>query len=131
MVPRQIIYPGELRLDTLFNNRYFIVSQVGTGGFGSVYKARDIHNDGRLVALKQVRLQGLSPQAVIEATTTFEREVSVLSQLDHPYLPSLYEYFQTPEHWYLVMEFIAGKTLEEYLDNAPNKHLLLSEVLDM
>jgi serine/threonine protein kinase len=78
-----------------------------------------------------VRLQGLPPQAVIEATTAFEREVSVLSQLDHPYLPSLYESFQTPEHWYLVMEYIAGETLEEYQDKAPNRRLLLSEVLDM
>jgi len=68
---------------------------------------------------------------MIEATTAFQREVSLLSQLAHPNLPRFYEYFQTPGHWYLVMDFIAGETLEEYQSKAPNRHLLLSEVLDI
>jgi serine/threonine protein kinase len=66
---------------------------------------------------------------MIEATTAFQREVSLLSQLDHPNLPRLYEYFQNPGHWYLVMDFIPGETLEEYQSKAPKRSLLLSEVL--
>ena len=131
MVPQQTFFPVELLLHTLFRNRYFIMSKVGAGGFGSVYKARDIQNGDRLVAIKEVSLLGLHPQAMIEATTAFQREVSVLSQLDHPNLPRLYEYIQTPGHWYLVMDFIAGETLEEYQSKAPNGHLLLSEALDI
>jgi eukaryotic-like serine/threonine-protein kinase len=131
MVLQQTIFPVELLLHTLFRNRYFIMSKVGAGGFGSVYKARDIQNGDRLVAIKEVSLLGLHPQAMIEATTAFQREVSVLSQLDHPNLPHLYEYIQTPGHWYLVMDFIAGETLEEYQSKAPNGHLLLSEALDI
>jgi serine/threonine protein kinase len=131
MVPQQTIFPEELLLHTLFRNRYFIMSKVGAGGFGSVYKARDTQNGDRLVAIKEVSLLGLHPQAMIEATTAFQREVSVLSQLDHPNLPHLYEYIQTPGHWYLVMDFIAGETLEEYQSKAPNGHLLLSEALDI
>jgi eukaryotic-like serine/threonine-protein kinase len=131
MVPQQTFFPEELLLHTLFRNRYFIMSKVGAGGFGSVYKARDIQNGDRLVAIKEVSLLGLHPQAMIEATTAFQREVSVLSQLDHPNLPHLYEYIQTPGHWYLVMDFIAGETLEEYQSKAPNGHLLLSEALDI
>jgi serine/threonine protein kinase len=131
MVPQQPFFPEELLLHTLFRNRYFIVSKVGAGGFGSVYKARDIQSGNRLVAIKEVSLLGLHPQAVIEATTAFQREVSVLSQLDHPNLPRLYEHFQTPGHWYLVMDFIAGETLEQYQSKVPNGCLLLSEVLDI
>ncbi len=131
MVPQQPFFPVELLLHTLFRNRYFIMSQVGAGGFGSVYKARDIQNGDRLVAIKEVSLLGLHPQAMIEATAAFQREVSVLSHLDHPNLPRLYEYFQDPGHWYLVMDFIAGETLEEYQSKVPNKRLLLSEVLDI
>ncbi len=132
MVPQQAFFPVELLLHTLFRNRYFIMSQVGAGGFGSVYKARDIQNGDRLVAIKEVSLLGLHPQAMIEATAAFQREVSVLSQLDHPNLPHLYEYFQDPGHWYLVvMDFIAGETLEEYQSKVPNRRLLLSEVLDI
>src|SRR5260370_963424 len=131
MVPQQAFFPVELLLHTLFRNLYFIMSQVGAGGFGSVYKARDIQNGDRLVAIKEVSLLGLHPQAMIEATAAFQREVSVLSQLDHPNLPHLYEYFQDPGHWYLVMDFIAGETLEEYQSKVPNRRLLLSEVLDI
>jgi len=131
MVPQQPFFPEELLLHTLFRNRYFIVSKVGAGGFGSVYKARDIQSGNRLVAIKEVSLLGLHPQAMIEATTAFQREVSVLSQLDHPNLPRLYEHFQTPGHWYLVMDFIAGETLEQYQSKVPNGCLLLSEVLDI
>src|SRR6266487_548081 len=131
MVSQQSLFPGELLLQTLFRNRYFIVNKVGAGGFGSVYKARDIQSGDRLVAIKEVRLLGLHPQAMLEATATFQREVSVLSHLDHPHLPRLYEHFQTPGHWYLVMDFIAGETLEEYQSKVPNRRLLLSEVLNI
>ena len=131
MVPQQPFFPVELLLHTLFRNRYIIVSKVGSGGFGSVYKATDIQSGDRLVAIKEVSLQGLHPRAIIEVTTAFQREVSVLSQLDHPNLPRLYEHFQNPDHWYLVMDFIAGETLEQYQSKAPNGRLLLSEVLDI
>jgi serine/threonine protein kinase len=131
MVSQQAFFPAELPPHALFRNRYFIMSKVGAGGFCSVYKATDIQSGDRLVAIKEVSLLGLHPQAMLEATTTFQREVSVLSQLDHPHLPRVYEDFQTPGHWYLVMDFIEGETLEQYQSKAPNRGLLLSEVLDI
>src|SRR6266496_4111010 len=131
MAQQQPFFPQELLLHTLLRNRYFILSEFGAGGFGWVYKARDIQSGDRLVAIKEVRLLGLHPKAMLEATTAFQREASVLSQLDHPNLPRLYEHFQNPGHWYLVMDFIAGETLEQYQSKPPNRHLLLSEVLDI
>src|SRR5437588_2267974 len=131
MVQQQPFFHGELLLHTLFQERYFIMSKVGAGGFGSVYKAMDRQSEDRLVAIKEVRLLGLHPQAMIEATSAFQREVSVLSHLDHPHLPRLFEHFQTPGHWYLIMDFIAGETLEEYQSKEPNRRLLLSEVLNI
>src|SRR5712691_5825956 len=100
MVQQQPFFHGQLLLHTLFQERYSIMSKVGAGGFGSVYKAADRQSGDRLVAIKEVRLMGLHPQAMIDATTAFQREVSVLAQLDHPNLPRLYEYFQTPRQWY-------------------------------
>jgi len=110
---------------------YFIISKVGEGGFGSVYKAVDKQSGDRLVAIKEVSLLGLYPQAMIEATNAFQREASLLAQLNHPNLPRFYDYFQTPGHWYLIMDFIEGEILEEYQGKVPNGRLLLSEVLDI
>src|SRR6266566_5368083 len=128
MVPQQASDPAELLPHTLFRDRYYIIGEVGAGGFGSVYKATDTQSGDRLVAIKEVKLIGLHPQAMVEATNAFEREVSLLSQLDHPNLPHVYEHFRCPGHWYLVMDFIVGETLEEYQSKAPKGHLLLSEV---
>ncbi len=131
MASPQPFSSAELPIQALFRDRYFIMHKIGSGGFGSVYKATDTQCGGRLVALKEVCLRGLHSQAIIEATITFQREASMLSQLDHPHLPHLYDHFQHLESWYLVMDFIAGQTLEEYQEQVPNRRLLLSEVLDI
>jgi serine/threonine protein kinase len=131
MASQQSFSSVELQLQALFRDRYFILNKIGAGGFGLVYKATDVQCGNRFVAIKEVCLLGLHLQTVIEATTAFQREVDLLSQLDHPHLPCLYEYFQHHESWYLVMEFIAGETLEQYQEKALNRRLLLSEVLDI
>jgi serine/threonine protein kinase len=47
------------------------------------------------------------------------------------HLPHIYEHFTDPEHWYLVMDFIAGETLDEYLAGTKGKHLPVAEVVDI
>ncbi len=106
----------EQGMPTLLEGRYQILKEVGTGGFGAVYKAVDTKFDNRTVAIKEIRLQGLKPNEIIDATDTFNREVNILSDLRHPNLPRVYNHFTAPEHWYLVMDFIEGQTLETYLD---------------
>ncbi len=106
---------GGAQSGTLLHERYEILSEIGAGGFGAVYKARDMHQDGRLIALKQINLHGLSPQQIIEATDAFNREADILSTLRHPMLPRIFDRFSDPQHWYLVMSLIEGQTLEEYL----------------
>ncbi|SRR5216684_232459 len=122
---------AQIAVNTLFKDRYQIISKIGAGGFGSVYKATDIHSKDHIFAIKEVSLRGLRPQAVIEATETFQKEVSLLSQLKHPNLPRLYDTFNEPEHWYMVMDFIEGETLEKYQERAQDRRLLLSEVFQI
>ncbi|HEY4383744.1 MAG TPA: serine/threonine-protein kinase, partial [Ktedonobacteraceae bacterium] len=99
----------------LLHGRYRLLHQLGSGGYGAVYKAVDVLAGEYPVALKIISLRGLKPQDVIDATDTFHRELNILSELRHRSLPCLYEHFTDKEHWYLVMEFIEGETLENLL----------------
>ena len=127
---RDAALDSRLAAGSLLQDRYKIVQEVGTGGFGSVYRASDTLFGNRMVAIKEIRLQGLKPNEVIDATDTFNREASILSELRHPNLPRIYDSFTAPEHWYLVMDFIDGETLETYLDKIGGR-LLPDEVLEI
>jgi serine/threonine protein kinase len=63
-----------------------------------------------------------SPQESAEATEHFQQEVFLLARLKHPNLPSIYDYFPEGGRWYVVMDFIEGETLEDYLTRAGNGH---------
>jgi oligopeptide transport system substrate-binding protein len=119
--------PGDL-----LHGRYRIINQVGAGGYGAVYRALDTRDDDKLVAIKAIHLRGLKPQEAIEATDTFNREVSLLTGLAHPNLPRVYDHFTDVAHWFLVMDFIEGETLEDYIRHTTKTgQLPLSEVLEI
>src|SRR5438105_3997075 len=124
-------YTGLLVANSLLHGRYCIISQVGKGGFGAVYKAEDSLLGNRLVAIKEMSQSGLSPHEVATATDAFKREALLLASLSHPGLPHIYDQFFEDGHWYLVMDFIEGETFDEYLHKAVARRLLLEEVLDI
>ncbi|MBO0781426.1 MAG: serine/threonine protein kinase [Ktedonobacteraceae bacterium] len=115
---RPLALPGAGNDESL---RYHIVRQIGEGGYGAVYEARDTFYNNHRVAIKSINLAGLNATEVIEATDGFNREVKLLSGLRHPHLPRVYDHFTDPEHWYLVMDYIDGETLETYLEHSRNQ----------
>jgi Tol biopolymer transport system component len=117
--------------EVLLKQRYRVLDLVGQGGFGAVYKAEDTQFGNRLVAVKTINLSMLTAQQAIEATDAFNREVLLLSGLTHPNLPRIYDHFTDKEHWYLVLDFIEGETLEQYLEKTQDGRLPREEVLDI
>src|SRR5712672_1740234 len=86
---------------------YEILSPLGAGGMGEVYRARDTRL-GRDVAVK-VLPQHLSSNAEVRAR--FEREAKTVSSLNHPHICTLYDVGREGETDYLVMELVEGETL--------------------
>jgi serine/threonine protein kinase len=122
---------GVLRPGMLFLQRYRILEQVGEGGFGVIYKAEDLDEHCRSVAIKQINLRLLSPQKMIEATDSYNREVKYLSRLKHDHIPRIFDHFTDPNHWYLVMEYIKGETLEDKLKKAHHGRFSTQQVFDI
>ncbi len=90
---------------------YEILSPLGAGGMGEVYRARDTRLE-RTVAIKV-----LSPQlsASPESRQRFEREARTISQLSHPHICALYDVGHQDGTDYLVMEYLEGETLGDRL----------------
>jgi serine/threonine protein kinase len=124
--PAPVTRPGP---GALLRARYHLRKEVGQGGFASVYQARDRQQHNRLVAIKQIDLSHLRPHEVIDATDSFNREVTLLSNLKHRSLPRIYEHFTEGNCWYLVMEYIQGHTLEEALKSALRGHFSLRKTI--
>jgi tetratricopeptide (TPR) repeat protein/ribosomal protein L40E len=121
---------GALPEQTLLNGRYQLVARIGQGGMGAVYKALDTRFESRPVAIKEMSRAGLSVANIKEAEDAFEREAHLLASLLHPNLPRIYDNFTESERSYLVMDFIEGQTLEDYLEKKGGGPLPLEQVLD-
>ncbi len=95
---------------------YEIVSAVGAGGMGEVYRARDTRLE-REVAVKVLSRDLTSSQIARER---FQREARAIAALHHPHICAIYDVGETPEHQaFIVMEFLQGETLEVRLRKGP------------
>jgi len=94
---------------------YEILSPLGAGGMGEVYKARDTRLD-RTVAVKVLPTHLSSSP---EVRQRFEREAKTISQLSHPHICSLHDVGSQDGVEYLVMEYLEGETLSDRLARGP------------
>ena len=87
---------------------YEIISLLGAGGMGEVYKAQDVRLD-RTVAIKVL------PSTDRHLQQRFEREAWAISALDHPHICTLYDVLQENGANFLIMQYVEGETLAERL----------------
>ncbi|MHB2020786.1 MAG: protein kinase domain-containing protein [Candidatus Xenobia bacterium] len=108
-----------LQKDVVLQGRYVIEESLGRGGMGTVYLARDLTLGGKKVAIKQMVVSIPDPDERERAAQQFEREARLLASLDHPGLVDVTHYFEEGGNHYLVMAYIQGQTLKEYLASLP------------
>jgi serine/threonine protein kinase len=94
---------------------YEILSAIGAGGMGEVYKARDTRLD-RIVAIKVLPAH-LADRA--ELRERFDREAKTIASLNHPHICALYDTGHQDDIDFLVMEYIEGETLSQRLVKGP------------
>lgn len=105
-----------LQLGDILQNRYQIVELLGQGGFGRTYLAKDSQLNDRLCAIKEIPPQSNDPNVLKQARLRFDREVRALSQLgQHPRIPQIFDRFEENNTFYLVQEYIQGKSLSTEL----------------
>lgn len=100
-------------------NRYKVLQNLGSGGFGKTYVAEDIEKFNEVCVIKQFapQIQEEEIGALIKATELFEQEAKRLQQLgEHPQIPTLFAYFREDDCLYLVQQFINGQNLLEELE---------------
>jgi tRNA A-37 threonylcarbamoyl transferase component Bud32 len=107
--------PASQTLAGMLGERYKTVARLGAGAFGEVFRARDSVL-GRDVAVKRVKLDAfVEPAQLEDVKQRFLREAQVASQLRHPNIVTTHDIVATPATSFIVMELVAGKTLQAVL----------------
>jgi serine/threonine protein kinase len=119
---------------SLLDNRYQIVHEIKSGSMGCVYKAFDVRL-GSIVALKKMVALFKNTDDKYNMMVRFRREAKILSELNHPGLPSVTDFFISDDGGgktahYLVMSFIDGKDLETVVNEQGRTPLPVNMVLD-
>ncbi|MDD6319345.1 MAG: Stk1 family PASTA domain-containing Ser/Thr kinase [Oscillospiraceae bacterium] len=93
------------------DGRYLIESLIGVGGMANVYKGTDVRS-GNAIAVKVLKEEFLDNEDLVRR---FKNESKAISILDHPNIVKVYDVSVTDRLQYIVMEYIDGITLKEYL----------------
>lgn len=93
----------------VLQERYQVVRELGRGGDGAVYLCSDRRLVGSMWAIKELVAGGPERDA-------FEREASILSQLEHPRIPIVVDFFVQDDNGYLVREYLDGPSMHELVE---------------
>lgn len=96
---------SSLTKGTILENAYEIIDEIGAGGGGIIYKARHLRLQTDVV-VKKIKDE-------VRGKIRSRQEADILKKLKHPYLPRVYDFIETEDGVYTVMDFIHGENLDE------------------
>jgi len=103
---------GDILID-----RYRIVSLLGQGGMGAVYRAWDMRLNVPVALKEMIPQPGLNPETLAQLRQQFQQEAMVLARLNHPHLVRVTDFFEDQGNTYLVMDFVEGESLADRIAN--------------
>ena len=116
-----------ISIGTVLQNHYRVVQLLGQGGFGRTYLAEDQGRFNERCAIKEfVPIQG-EDKFSDKATQLFQREASVLYQIEHPQIPKFRATFEEEERLFLVQDYVEGPTYHEVLRQRQQQGRAFSE----
>lgn len=102
---------GEVLIGRVFDDRYEVISKLGSGGMADVFLARD-RLLGREVALKVLSSRYAHDEQFVER---FRREASSAAGLNHPSIVQIYDRGEAEGTYYIAMEYLEGRSLKEII----------------
>jgi len=113
VIVTSVAFTKDMELNKVIDSVYFLHERIGSGSVATVFRA-ELRKPGRitkvgsevpsLVAIKRIRRSAVTPRA-------FLNECDIMIKLDHPNIVRYYEYFESPEYYFVVMELLTGGEL--------------------
>jgi serine/threonine protein kinase len=103
--------------DTLLQQRYRILNLLGEGEFGRIYLAADRGRADAPCTIEELIPSAKFPSTVAKAKEFFKQESTLLYQLQHPQIPQFWTSFEEQERFFLVRDYIEGKTYQDLLED--------------
>ncbi|MFD2046152.1 serine/threonine protein kinase [Ornithinibacillus salinisoli] len=113
-----------IKSEDVLAEKYSVLDHIASGGMSEVYFIEEMDKSSpQQWAVKVANKENKLSQKLVD-------ETKILSELDHPNIPKMIDFFTTDEYIFLVMEFAEGEVLSEYINNQEHK-LPLDKVIDI
>lgn len=115
-------------INNVVGGRYYVLEDIGSGGYSHVYKVRDVYSGSFYAMKRYITSDPANQKNLLEG---MEKELNALKYCMHPVLPKILNIIKEEEHFYLIMEYIEGINLKEYVArNGTLKIKKLREVME-
>ena len=122
--PKQMNKFGEMGSESA-NDKYEIINKLGEGSFGTVYLVKDKEN--QYFALKKLMINAQTESTIKQFPNLMEKLLHIGYKSRYRYIIKYYKYFEQQNEINIIMEYVRGKNLKQFIEDFKNKGQLIEE----